>query len=58
MVADWIMQGRPSPVHVIELGPGNGTMMNDMIRVRGKEKRKRERESNTCTFPLGVHTVE
>ena len=42
MVADWIMQGRPSPVHVIELGPGNGTMMNDMIRVRGGREKESE----------------
>lgn len=33
-VAEWITQGRPkSGVELIEVGPGRGTLMDDMLRV-------------------------
>lgn len=37
MVALWVLQawqndGAPEKVHLVELGPGNGTMMKDMLR--------------------------
>ncbi len=33
-VAEWISQGRPSRgVELIELGPGRGTLMDDILRV-------------------------
>ena len=33
--AEWIGQGgRDRPVELIELGPGRGTLMDDMLRVR------------------------
>ncbi len=32
----WDQLGRPSPVHLIELGPGRGTMMSDILRVAKK----------------------
>lgn len=28
----WIKMGKPSPVHLIEFGPGRGTLMADMLR--------------------------
>lgn len=31
-VVTWRAMGEPEPVHVIELGPGRGTMMRDMVR--------------------------
>lgn len=35
IVAEWMAQGKPSSgVELIELGPGRGTLMNDMLRVR------------------------
>lgn len=34
-IAEWISQGRPkSGVQLIEVGPGRGTLMDDMLRVR------------------------
>ena len=33
-VAEWITQGRPKKgVELIEVGPGRGTLMDDMLRV-------------------------
>lgn len=33
-VAEWMAQGRKSKgVELIEIGPGRGTLMNDMLRV-------------------------
>jgi len=35
IVAEWITQGKKSSgVNIIELGPGRGTLMDDMLRVR------------------------
>lgn len=31
-VIAWQQMGRPDPVHLVELGPGRGTMMRDMLR--------------------------
>jgi NADH dehydrogenase [ubiquinone] 1 alpha subcomplex assembly factor 7 len=28
----WRMMGRPNPVHLVELGPGRGTLMTDLLR--------------------------
>ena len=34
MVAEWIAQGRRKAVEIIEVGPGRGTLMDDLLRVR------------------------
>jgi NADH dehydrogenase [ubiquinone] 1 alpha subcomplex assembly factor 7 len=35
VVSQWIAQGRPSSgVELIEVGPGKGTLMDDVLRVR------------------------
>ena len=35
MVAEWIAQGRQSSgVEILEMGPGRGTLMDDVLRVR------------------------
>ena len=35
VVAEWIAQGRKSDgVYLMEVGPGRGTLMDDMLRVR------------------------
>ncbi|XP_055545941.1 protein arginine methyltransferase NDUFAF7 homolog, mitochondrial [Wyeomyia smithii] len=46
---EWHKFGRPVPFQLIELGPGKGTMMNDILRVYGKFK---------VTAGLSVHLVE
>ena len=34
IVAEWMVQGKPSAgVELIEVGPGRGTLMDDMLRV-------------------------
>ena len=35
----WTDQGKPEPFSLVELGPGNGTMMNDMLRTLRKVPR-------------------
>lgn len=36
-VAEWLSQGRPSRgVELIEVGPGRGTLMDDILRVSGR----------------------
>ena len=32
----WIEQGRPAPFHLVELGPGRGTLMADLLRATAK----------------------
>ena len=35
LVAEWMAQGRRSSgVEIVEVGPGRGTLMDDMLRVR------------------------
>ena len=35
LVAEWMAQGKKSSaVEILELGPGRGTLMDDMLRVR------------------------
>lgn len=33
-VAEWMSQGRPKKIQLIEFGPGRGTLMDDILRVR------------------------
>ena len=33
MVAEWIAQGRRKGVEILEVGPGRGTLMDDLLRV-------------------------
>ena len=39
MLADWMVAGEPHSCHLIELGPGRGTLLRDMLRVFGQFKR-------------------
>jgi NADH dehydrogenase [ubiquinone] 1 alpha subcomplex assembly factor 7 len=34
-VVAWQQAGRPSPIHLVELGPGRGTLMADAVRAAG-----------------------
>ena len=33
LVAEWMAQGKRSEVDIIEVGPGRGTLMDDLLRV-------------------------
>lgn len=46
----WQQQGRPDPFHLVETGPGRGTLMSDMMRVILPHFQKTER--------LDIHLVE
>jgi NADH dehydrogenase [ubiquinone] 1 alpha subcomplex assembly factor 7 len=40
-VAEWMAQGRQSKgVELVEIGPGRGTLMDDMLRVSHDSKRR------------------
>lgn len=34
LYAEWLAQGRREKVQIIEVGPGRGTLMDDVLRVR------------------------
>jgi NADH dehydrogenase [ubiquinone] 1 alpha subcomplex assembly factor 7 len=50
VLADWMAGGEPHPCQLIELGPGRGTLLKDMVRVFGQFSRILE--------SLSVHLVE
>ena len=50
MVAMWLESGKSRPFHLVELGPGRGTLMRDMIRSISSHPRANE--------ALTVHLVE
>ncbi len=34
LLTEWISQSRPQRLSIVELGPGKGTLIDDMLRVR------------------------
>ncbi len=46
----WLQLGQPDPVHLVELGPGRGTLMSDLLRAA--------RALPEFTSALRVHLVE
>jgi SAM-dependent MidA family methyltransferase len=42
MVELWRQMGRPSPFRLVELGPGDGTLMSDLLRAAGRAQGFRE----------------
>lgn len=34
LYTEWMAQGKKEKVQIIEVGPGRGTLMNDVLRVR------------------------
>jgi len=34
LISQWEIQGKPQKTQLIELGPGRGTLMEDMLRVK------------------------
>ena len=35
--SEWLANGKPTPVNFVELGPGTGLLMKDMLNVRTRE---------------------
>jgi SAM-dependent MidA family methyltransferase len=35
LYTEWLAQGQKNKVQIIEVGPGRGTLMDDVLRVRG-----------------------
>ena len=50
VLANWMVGGEPRPCQLIELGPGRGTLLKDMMRVF--------RQFNRILETLSVHLVE
>lgn len=51
VVAEWIAQGRKSEgIYLMEVGPGRGTLMSDMLRVRAAEHFCRFRHTEISIF--------
>ena len=50
MLAIWQQSNRPTPFHLVELGPGRGTLMSDMIRAIATDKEAAKH--------LHIHLVE
>ena len=42
MLAVWQQSGRPTPFHLVEFGPGRGTLMRDMLRAIRTEPEAQE----------------
>ncbi|KAF9000650.1 S-adenosyl-L-methionine-dependent methyltransferase [Cyathus striatus] len=49
-LSQWAASGGSNPIRVIELGPGRGTLMDDIVRVVAKLSRP--------TKPINIHLVE
>ena len=50
MLTIWHQTGRPAPFHLVELGPGRGTLMADMLRAVGSDP--------AASQALCIHLVE
>lgn len=35
VLADWKSRGETTPIQLVEMGPGRGTLLNDILRVCG-----------------------
>ena len=65
LYAEWLAQGRKEKVQIIEVGPGRGTLMDDVLRVRSncwKEKGSRiltlrQTISTFKTFANSIETI-
>jgi NADH dehydrogenase [ubiquinone] 1 alpha subcomplex assembly factor 7 len=57
LYAEWLAQGRKEKVQIIEVGPGRGTLMDDVLRVWRFHKPNLGDFSNEASDPIELYSL-